>query len=70
MPGDLDFDDIPYEDILSGEEELEVKKEAENRKRGELLASVDFSRYAGGPAAGQSAQLFSRNAASGLDICI
>ncbi|XP_056284464.1 NBAS subunit of NRZ tethering complex isoform X2 [Pseudoliparis swirei] len=44
MPGDLDFDDIPYEDILSGEEELEVKKEAENRKRGELLASVDFSR--------------------------
>ncbi|TNN50126.1 Neuroblastoma-amplified sequence [Liparis tanakae] len=44
MPGDLDIDDIPYEDILSGEEELKAKKEAENRKRGELLASVDFSR--------------------------
>uniref|UniRef100_A0A8C2ZSW2 NBAS subunit of NRZ tethering complex n=1 Tax=Cyclopterus lumpus TaxID=8103 RepID=A0A8C2ZSW2_CYCLU len=44
MPGDVDLDDIPYEDILSCDEELEVKKESENRKRGELLASVDFSR--------------------------
>ncbi|KAK9531668.1 hypothetical protein VZT92_011078 [Zoarces viviparus] len=44
MPGDVDLDDVPYEDILSGDEELEVKKERENRKRGELLARVDFSR--------------------------
>ncbi|KAM6906602.1 NBAS subunit of NRZ tethering complex isoform 2-T2 [Lycodopsis pacificus] len=44
MPGDVDLDDVPYEDILSGEEELEVKKERESRKRGELLARVDFSR--------------------------
>ncbi|XP_068433221.1 NBAS subunit of NRZ tethering complex isoform X2 [Clinocottus analis] len=44
MPGDVDLDDIPYEDILSGDEELEVKKESENRKRAELLAKVDFSR--------------------------
>ncbi|XP_076004832.1 NBAS subunit of NRZ tethering complex isoform X2 [Genypterus blacodes] len=44
MPGDIDLDDLPYEDILSVEEELEVKKERENTKRQELLAKVDFSR--------------------------
>ncbi|XP_059211796.1 NBAS subunit of NRZ tethering complex [Centropristis striata] len=44
MPGDVDLDDLPYEDILSGEEELEMKKERESRKRRELLAKVDFSR--------------------------
>ncbi|XP_042359181.1 neuroblastoma-amplified sequence [Plectropomus leopardus] len=44
MPGDVDLDDLPYEDILSGEEELERRKERENRKRRELLAKVDFSR--------------------------
>nr|XP_033504549.1 neuroblastoma-amplified sequence [Epinephelus lanceolatus] len=44
MPGDVDLDDLPYEDILSGEVELERRKERENRKRRELLAKVDFSR--------------------------
>ncbi|XP_029318532.1 LOW QUALITY PROTEIN: NBAS subunit of NRZ tethering complex [Cottoperca gobio] len=44
MPGDVDLDDLPYEDILSGDEELEMKKERENKKRRELLAKVDFSR--------------------------
>nr|XP_019947114.1 PREDICTED: neuroblastoma-amplified sequence [Paralichthys olivaceus] len=44
MPGDVDLDDLPYEDILSDDEELENKKERENRKRQELLAKVDFSR--------------------------
>lgn len=45
MPGDVDLDDLPYEDILSDDEELEMKKERENRKRQELLTKVDFSRY-------------------------
>uniref|UniRef100_A0A3B4G7Z2 NBAS subunit of NRZ tethering complex n=1 Tax=Pundamilia nyererei TaxID=303518 RepID=A0A3B4G7Z2_9CICH len=44
MPGDVDLDDLPYEDILSDEQELEMKKERENKKRRELLAKVDFSR--------------------------
>lgn len=44
MPGDVDLDDLPYEDILSDEQELEMKKERENKKRQELLAKVDFSR--------------------------
>ena len=47
MPGDVDLDDLPYEDMQSDDEELEEKqKEKENRKRQELLAKVDFSRYA------------------------
>lgn len=45
MPGDVDLDDLPYEDILSDDVELEMKKERESRKRRELLAKVDFSRY-------------------------
>lgn len=45
MPGDVDLDDLPYEDMLSDNEELEMKKERENKKRRELLAKVDFSRY-------------------------
>ncbi|CAI5683528.1 NBAS subunit of NRZ tethering complex isoform X1 [Oreochromis niloticus] len=44
MPGDVDLDDLPYEDILSDEQELEMKRERENKKRRELLAKVDFSR--------------------------
>ncbi|KAM9703151.1 NBAS subunit of NRZ tethering complex [Menidia menidia] len=44
MPGDVDLDDVPYEDMLSDDEELERKKEKENRKRQELLAKVDFNR--------------------------
>uniref|UniRef100_A0A7N8XU99 NBAS subunit of NRZ tethering complex n=1 Tax=Mastacembelus armatus TaxID=205130 RepID=A0A7N8XU99_9TELE len=43
MPGDVDLDDLPYEDILSDDEEME-RKERENRRRRELLAKVDFSR--------------------------
>ncbi|XP_068609705.1 NBAS subunit of NRZ tethering complex [Brachionichthys hirsutus] len=43
MPGDIDLDDLPYENILSNEVEQEMK-ERENRKRRELLAEVDFSR--------------------------
>lgn len=45
MPGDVDLDDLPYEDMVSDDVELEMKKEKENRKRRELLAKVDFSRY-------------------------
>ncbi|XP_056150441.1 LOW QUALITY PROTEIN: NBAS subunit of NRZ tethering complex [Lampris incognitus] len=44
MPGDVDLDDLPYEDFVSAEEELERKKEKESTKRQELLAKVDFSR--------------------------
>ncbi|XP_036003420.1 neuroblastoma-amplified sequence isoform X2 [Fundulus heteroclitus] len=44
MPGDVDLDDLPYEDLLSDDEELEIKKETEKRKRQELLEKVDFSR--------------------------
>ncbi|KAM4522694.1 NBAS subunit of NRZ tethering complex isoform 2-T2 [Odontesthes bonariensis] len=44
MPGDVDLEEIPYEDILPDDEELERKKEKENRKKRELLAKVDFSR--------------------------
>ncbi|KAM9840516.1 NBAS subunit of NRZ tethering complex [Aulostomus maculatus] len=42
MPGDVDLDDLPYEDILSDDDELKLEKE--KRKRRELLAKVDFSR--------------------------
>lgn len=45
MPGDVDLDDLPYEDFLSDDVELEMKTERESRKRRELLAKVDFSRY-------------------------
>lgn len=45
MPGDVDLDDLPYEDFLSDNVELEMKAEKESRKRRELLAKVDFSRY-------------------------
>lgn len=44
MPGDVDIDDFLYED-MSDDLELEMKKEKESRKRQELLAKVDFSRY-------------------------
>ncbi|XP_028997310.1 NBAS subunit of NRZ tethering complex isoform X2 [Betta splendens] len=44
MPGDVDLDDQPYEDLLSVDEEVERKMERETRKRQELLAKVDFSR--------------------------
>ncbi|KAM4632894.1 LOW QUALITY PROTEIN: NBAS subunit of NRZ tethering complex [Polymixia lowei] len=44
MPGDVDLDDLPYDDFMSADEELERKKERESSKRRELLAKVDFSR--------------------------
>ncbi|KAM9554241.1 NBAS subunit of NRZ tethering complex [Salvelinus alpinus] len=44
LSGDLDVDDAPYEDFLSAEKEMELKREKESRKRRELLARVDFSR--------------------------
>ncbi|KAJ3607275.1 hypothetical protein NHX12_026786, partial [Muraenolepis orangiensis] len=44
LPGDVDLDDLPYEDILSAEEEAKMKKEREHRKRQELLVKVNFSR--------------------------
>lgn len=44
LPGDVDLDDLPYDDLLSVDEELQIKKERENKKRRELLAKVDFSR--------------------------
>lgn len=47
MPGDVDLDDLPYEDFLSAEAEQEKKAERESGKRRELLAKVDFSRYGG-----------------------
>lgn len=46
MPGDVDLDDLPYEDFLLDDVELEKKTERESRKRQELLAKVDFSRCA------------------------
>uniref|UniRef100_A0A8C6U4N8 NBAS subunit of NRZ tethering complex n=1 Tax=Neogobius melanostomus TaxID=47308 RepID=A0A8C6U4N8_9GOBI len=44
MPGDVDLDDLPYDDILSEDEEHQIKKEREDKKKRELLARVDFSR--------------------------
>nr|XP_055042803.1 NBAS subunit of NRZ tethering complex [Misgurnus anguillicaudatus] len=44
LPGDLDLDDAPYEDILSMEEEMEKRKEVEAKRRQELLEKVDFSK--------------------------
>ncbi|XP_033846650.1 NBAS subunit of NRZ tethering complex [Periophthalmus magnuspinnatus] len=44
MPGDVDLDDLPYDDLLSEDEELTIKRERENKKRQELLDRVDFSR--------------------------
>uniref|UniRef100_A0A3Q1FX53 NBAS subunit of NRZ tethering complex n=1 Tax=Acanthochromis polyacanthus TaxID=80966 RepID=A0A3Q1FX53_9TELE len=45
LPGDVDLDDLPYEDLLSDDEELEMKeKEKKKRRRQELLDKIDFSR--------------------------
>ncbi|XP_051908566.1 NBAS subunit of NRZ tethering complex isoform X1 [Hippocampus zosterae] len=43
MPGDVDLDDLPYED-LSDEEEAEMQTEKESRRKRELLDKVDFRR--------------------------
>ncbi|XP_071999707.1 NBAS subunit of NRZ tethering complex isoform X2 [Engystomops pustulosus] len=42
LPGDVDIDDVPYEDFLSPEEEAESRKEREDLRRRELLQRVDF----------------------------
>ncbi|XP_044147062.1 LOW QUALITY PROTEIN: neuroblastoma-amplified sequence [Bufo gargarizans] len=42
LPGDVDFDDIAYEDFLTPEEEAESRIERENQRRKELLQRVDF----------------------------
>ncbi|XP_033860699.3 NBAS subunit of NRZ tethering complex [Acipenser ruthenus] len=44
MPGDVDIEEIPYEDLLSPIEELQRKKEGEAKKRQELLKHVDFKK--------------------------
>ncbi|MGH0150881.1 UNVERIFIED_CONTAM: hypothetical protein FKN15_036299, partial [Acipenser sinensis] len=44
MPGDIDIEEIPYEDLLSPIEELQRKKEGEAKKRQELLKLVDFKK--------------------------
>ncbi|XP_055491305.1 NBAS subunit of NRZ tethering complex [Leucoraja erinacea] len=43
LPGDVDIDEIPYEDYMSSVEEMQKRKEKEARKRQELLQMVDFS---------------------------
>uniref|UniRef100_A0A4W3IP51 NBAS subunit of NRZ tethering complex n=1 Tax=Callorhinchus milii TaxID=7868 RepID=A0A4W3IP51_CALMI len=43
LPGDIDIDELPYEDYMSPIEEMERKKERETAKRWELLKLVDFS---------------------------
>ncbi|XP_062324090.1 NBAS subunit of NRZ tethering complex [Osmerus eperlanus] len=45
VTGDLDLDDVPYEDLGSAEDETERREERETLKRRELLAQVDFSRW-------------------------
>ncbi|KAM8953953.1 NBAS subunit of NRZ tethering complex isoform 2-T2 [Pelodytes ibericus] len=42
LPGEVDIDEIPYEEILSSEEEAETRLERENQKRTELLQLVNF----------------------------
>lgn len=42
IPGDIDIDDVAYEDFLSPEEEAEHRKEKENQRRESLLQLVDF----------------------------
>lgn len=43
LPGDVDTE-IPYEDFLSPDEEMDTRKEKEAKKRRELLLSVNFSK--------------------------
>ncbi|XP_074847388.1 NBAS subunit of NRZ tethering complex isoform X2 [Carettochelys insculpta] len=44
LPGEVDIDEIPYEEFLSPDEEAENRKERESKKHQELLLSVDFSK--------------------------
>ncbi|KAK4823567.1 hypothetical protein QYF61_003571 [Mycteria americana] len=43
LPGEVDIE-IPYEDFLSPDEEMDTRKEKETKKRHELLLSVKFSK--------------------------
>ncbi|XP_010124939.1 PREDICTED: neuroblastoma-amplified sequence-like, partial [Chlamydotis macqueenii] len=43
LPGEVDIE-IPYEDFLSPDEEVDARKEKEAKKRQELLLSVNFSK--------------------------
>ncbi|XP_029451786.1 neuroblastoma-amplified sequence [Rhinatrema bivittatum] len=44
LPGEVDIDEIPYEEFFTPAEEAENLKERENRKRQELLKVVNFSK--------------------------
>uniref|UniRef100_A0A8D2IZ58 NBAS subunit of NRZ tethering complex n=1 Tax=Varanus komodoensis TaxID=61221 RepID=A0A8D2IZ58_VARKO len=44
LPGDVDIDELLYEEFLTPEEEAESRKEREAMKRQELLQSVNFSK--------------------------
>ncbi|KAJ8008712.1 hypothetical protein DPEC_G00081260 [Dallia pectoralis] len=44
LSGDLDLYDVPYDDFLSAEEEVKIRRERDNNKRRELLAKINFSR--------------------------
>ncbi|KAJ1149646.1 hypothetical protein NDU88_002451 [Pleurodeles waltl] len=43
LPGDVDIEDIPYEEFLSPAEEANSRKEQESRKQQDLLKRVNFS---------------------------
>uniref|UniRef100_A0A8C9NH09 NBAS subunit of NRZ tethering complex n=1 Tax=Serinus canaria TaxID=9135 RepID=A0A8C9NH09_SERCA len=43
LPGEVDIE-IPYEDLLSPDEEMDTRKEKEAKKRQELLLSINFSK--------------------------
>lgn len=43
LPGEVDIE-IPYEDFLSPDEEMDARREKEAKKRQELLLSVNFSK--------------------------
>uniref|UniRef100_A0A670I1X9 NBAS subunit of NRZ tethering complex n=1 Tax=Podarcis muralis TaxID=64176 RepID=A0A670I1X9_PODMU len=44
LPGDVDIDELLFEEFLTPEEEAESRKEREAMKRQELLQSVNFSK--------------------------
>ncbi|XP_043920727.1 neuroblastoma-amplified sequence [Protopterus annectens] len=44
LPGDVDIDELPYDDFLSPVEEMERQKEREIKKKQELLKLLDFSK--------------------------
>ncbi|XP_053879446.1 NBAS subunit of NRZ tethering complex isoform X2 [Malaclemys terrapin pileata] len=44
LPGEVDIDEVPYEEFLSPDEEAENRKEREAKKHQELLLSVNFSK--------------------------